>query len=570
MALVPYAAGMAVADWSTPKIWPFVSGFNTPISLASGTPGFCGAAAGASGDVWALTYDGRLFNVASGGATTLITTFPSGQCYVGLAFGGPSGYPYAVASSGRFYGYPGLPTSGNFNTGCWFAAASSSTLYALCPALSGVGKAPLNGAATGLIALPAALATPTCILYSGSTLAVGGYQAAPTLYGATAAALCSSYPTYVLGVGSGAATLWSAPSQYADAWNQTLQVTGAFDFTGVAWRPDGAQALACCSTGTVEVFSFTSGGALAVAQTVSGVASGCGITVAGDSAHALVAQSGLSQALALAYSAGSWAVGAAVTGLPGIVAVAPAGASGAFAAFSGGVALLNQGAPWTLAANVATSFVPTCLTTDYFGNAWVAGSGAVAQFSPTLSLLASGTWSGAAPTAIAIQQGRVLLAIPGDNLIRVFGLSSPEQLTQQGSYAAALGAKVGLALSTTTLFVLGSGTTQIYGFSGTPFALSLVLSGAVGTYVGTSWSITPLGVGHVPSALCFDASGSLQVATIQNTWWTKTSGAVLTSGIVPQYSGQTQSVPLGAAALLALNNSLYCATALPGVLIQLQ
>jgi hypothetical protein len=161
------------------------------------------------------------------------------------------------------------------------------------------------------------------------------------------------------------------------------------------------------------------------------------------------------------------------------------------------------------------------------------------------------------------------MAIPGDSMIRVFGLASPGALTQQWTGALAAGSQVGLGLSYTTLFVGGSGSTQTYGFSGMPFALTNVLSGAIATYNGSSWTTYPLGIGHLPSAMTYDAAGNLQVVTAQNTWWTLTTGAVLSSGIVPQTTGQIQGVPLGPSSLLPLSGHLYCATSLAGVLIQL-
>jgi len=124
-------------------------------------------------------------------------------------------------------------------------------------------------------------------------------------------------------------------------------------------------------------------------------------------------------------------------------------------------------------------------------------------------------------------------------------------------------------LSDTTLFVMGAASTTTYGFSGTPFVLTSPVSGAVAQRVGGSWISTPLGVGQTPMAICYDQSNNLRVATSQNTLWTITSGGtVLSSGAVPQYSTQPQSVPLGISSLLAFGAGVYGATSLSGTLVQ--
>ena len=169
-----------------------------------------------------------------------------------------------------------------------------------------------------------------------------------------------------------------------------------------------------------------------------------------------------------------------------------------------------------------------------------------------------------------MQQGRVILSVPAANTLYVFGQTPSGSWTQQASGALSLGASVGLALSETTLFCLGSGSTTTLGFSGTPFVLTPVVSGIVAQRSGGSWTTTGLGVGHTPSAIGYDASNNLRVVTTQNTLWTIASGGtVVSSGIVPQITQQDQSVPLGVSALLASPSGMYCATSIPGVMIEI-
>lgn len=578
-ALVPYAAGMAVADWSAPQVWPYslASGaFSPAVSFGAGPPGLCGAVADPSGGLYCLSYTGTLFHLTSGGASGAISgtvgSFASGQVYVGLASGSLSGACFAIAASGYFYATSGA-ASGIFGAPAWFAAVDSNFLYTLLPSLSGVGTWTFSGAHSGLITLPTALQSPMAILKGSTQLAVGGWQPAPSLSGAAAAALDPQSLTTMLAVGSGRALLWTAPSRFADAWSQSQALTGLANLAAVAWRPDGAQALAASlASGAVQVLGY-SGGSVSLAQTL-GVSGACSIAIAGNSVSALVCQSGQAQAMPLAYAGGTWATGAAVTGLAGIVAAAPNGPSGAFVACTAGLALLTMsGGAWAVQSTTALPFAPQVLAVDSFGQAYPAGaSGTVALVSSGGALLASGTASlSGTITGIAVQQGRIVLAVPGQSEMSIMALSAPGVLSAQGTASLTLSGTVGLALSATTLFAMGSGATQTYGFSGAPFSLTQVMSGAVGLYSGGTWTTTPLGIGHVPSALAFDPSGNLQVATIQNTWWTLTSGGVVSaSGIVPQASGQAQTVPLGTSALLASGTALYAATSIAGNLIQLK
>ena len=318
----------------------------------------------------------------------------------------------------------------------------------------------------------------------------------------------------------------------------------------------------------MQVLDFTLG-VLSLAQTL--VLSGaCSIAVTGDSIHALVAQSGQAQAATLTYSAGLWASGTPVGGLGGIVAVAPIGASGAVAAVSGGLQYLNLTAGvWASGATVPLSFMPVVLGLDAFNQVYAAGNGGIAMASGS-TLVASGTYTGSGvPSAIAVQQGRIILRVSGDGQLRTFGYTASGTLAQQTTTAISLGFPVGLALSTTTLFAMGSGGTMTFGFSGSPYVLTPVQSGLVGFWGGASWTTAGMGIGHLPAAIGLDASGGAWVATKQNTLWHIASGgSVLTSGALQQYSGQTQTVPLCPSALIVASGAAYVATSIPGVLEQ--
>lgn len=567
VALVPFGAGMAVPDWTRPVLWPFSGGaFASGIAVGSGAYGFSSASPDASGGLWATTWNGVLVHVASGGTVLSTTTLPSGQAYVGTACCAGSGF--AVTSSGTVYASGGS-ILGTFPTPVAAVAASGTTVAFILPA-SGVGTMNANTGATGRIALPPGIATPAALtLWSGGPLAVAGWSGVPPLSGAAAGAVNPQIPTRVLAVGSGFARTWVAPGQYADAWSQGQAVSGLAALVGAAWRPDGAQALAVgLAAGTVRALDYTLG-VLSAGQTLS-VSGACAVMVAGDSVHALVAQSGQAQAATLTYGGGAWTVGTPLGGLPGVAALAPFGASGAVAAVTAGLQFLNLSAgSWSSGVTVPLGFVPTAVAADSFGQVYAAGSGAVALVSGSTSV-ASGTWAGGVATAVAVQQGRVIVAVPSDGLLRVFGLSAAGTLSQQSTVALASGGAIGLALSTTTLFVMATGGTATYGFSGSPFILTPVLSGSVAFWNGSAWTTVGMGVGHVPTALGLAASGGVVawVATRQNTLWNVTSGGVVvSSGALQQYPGQAQTVPLCVSSILS-SGGIFAATSIAGVLDQ--
>ena len=566
VALVPFGTGLAVADWTAPQVWPFASGaLSAAVALISGTPGLAGAAPDGSGGLWTVSYAGTLWHLASSLAVTGYA-LPSGSVYVGAAVAAGSGF--AATASGSVYA-SSATVLGTWPTPVIALTGSGSVLAAPLPA-SGIGTMAAVGGATGLIAFPSAITTPSCLaLASGQSVLLGGWQTAPPLSGAAAAVLDPQNAALVLAVGSGQAILWSAPGALSDAWAQTQVLTGLANLSAAAWRPDGTQGLAASLTsGVVQVLGYT-GGTLSLLQTLS-VSGAVSVAIAGDSLHALVAQSGQAQVATLAYAGSIWSTGVPVTGFPGIAAVVPWGATGAVAAYSGGIAYLSlsSGGVWSPGPTLALGFSPTALAVDPFLQVYAAGSGALAVASGA-TVLGSGSWSGAAPTAVAVQDGRILLAVPSDGLLRIFAKSAAAAWSQQGSQTLSLGAAVGLALSETTLFTLGSGATETYGFSGTPFALTPVRSGAVGQWNGSAWTTTALGIGHVPSSVAFDASGNAWAVTVQGTLWSISSGgAVLTSGYVPTFSGQPQTTMLGASAVLPASGHVYVATSLSGVLVE--
>lgn len=567
MSVAPFGSGLAIADWLAPQFYSFnpASGFGATTVFASGTPGLMSALADGSGNAWFTGWSGQWWYQSSGGALSSSGLLPTGRVYIGAALA--AGNPYVLGGDGSVWNTSGVNV-GSFPTPACGLAGSGSILVGILPA-SGLVGTMTTGGVTGSFALPAGIATPSSVaMVSGQALIVGGWQTAPALSGMAAAALDPQNALQMLAVGSGVARFWGTSGAYSENWVQTLLLTGLANLNAVAWRPDGTQAIATSAvSGSVQVLNY-SASVLSLAQTLT-ISGACSVMVAGNSTNALVAQSGVSQLANLIYSGTTWVTGSPVTGMAGISAVAAYGASGAVAAVSGGIKFLNlTGGLWSVVQTLSLGFTPSVVTVDPFNQIFAAASGLIAVTSGQ-TLSATGSWSGGTPTAIVAQQDQVIVAVPADGLFRVFAQAIPGLLSQQNSYTLALGTPVGLALSDTVLFAMGSGATNTYGFSGAPFVLMPVTSGNVGRYNGSSWTNSILGIGHNPSAVSFDASGNTVVVTKQNTLWVFTSGGTfVSSGFVTAFSGQTQTTPLGPSCIAVASGHTYIGTCLAGVIVE--
>lgn len=573
ISLVSFGGRLAIPDWLTPRFFPFdptIPAITAPVVLATGTPGIAAAAADASGGLWMISFGGNTYRrPPAGGIVT--GALASGKVYNGAAFLVGSGI--ASATDGSVYFASGVGGGGGTLLGSWPVSAigmtwSGAMLAALLPVSGLVGTMTTAGV-TGSIALPPEITAPSCMaLLSGGVVAAGGWANAPPLAGGADAAIDPQNDRIMLAAGSGSARIWSNLSPLSENWSEVQTVTGLINLNSVAWRPDGTQILATSPiVGAVQALNYIAS-VLSLDQTlvVSGAVS---VAIAGTSINALVAQSGQSQAATLSFGGGSWSTGTPVTGLPGIQSLASVDATHIAATVSGGVSIIALAAgSWTISSTTALGFTPTVIAVDKFTRIFAAGSGAVAMISGT-TMIASGTWAGAAPTSIDVHNGRIVMPVPSDNLIRIFARSDQEVLSQQGSLALALGTSVGIGTSDTVAFVLGSGATNMYGFSGSPFVLTPVTQGIFGQWNGSAWTTSVLGIGHNPSSVAFDTSGTAWLSTVQGTYFNMSSGAtVLASGTIPVFPQQLQTVPLGISVIIPVSGQVYVSSSLAGVLTE--
>lgn len=569
VAVSPYANGLVISDWTMPKLWRFAADhfLPTPFTLASGTPGIADVCSDGASGVWAVGYGGSIWHVTVAGVTTKTATITGAHVPVGAAF---TSIPGFVTADGNVYS-SSATLLGSFGTPAWFATASGGTLYSMLPSgTPKIGTFTLPGGVTGGIALPASLASPTCLgIAPGMPLAVGGWSSAAPLSGAVGFTLDPTDNTKMLGITPGTAILWSAPDVQSNNWTQTQALSGLSTLAAASWVPNGASILTCSPvTNIMQVLNYIAG-VLSAGQVLS-INGAASVAVATDSLTALVARSFFNTIQPIINTVGTWSVsGAAISGIAGLSSVITGGDSIAYAGCTAGIAVLNQiGGVWSLGTTIPLNFAPTQLAVDPFGNVFAAGVSGIAMASGT-SMIASGTWSGAAPTGLVVDQGRYIVATPGDGILRVFGQSGPTTLSQMASSAISLGSSVALGLAQTTIFAGGSGATSMYGLSGAPYSLNPVRTGALAYWDGATWTGVPLGIGHTPSCIGYDVSGNCCVATVQNDLYTVSpGGSILTSGIVAPYTGQAAGVPLGMSDFVNFNGHMYVTTSLPGAMAQ--
>ncbi len=569
VALAPLGSGFAALDWRNGTIWPVLNGAFGASGLAvTGTPGFAGAVSDGATGFYGVTSPGALVHTTSGSVVNLT----SGKGYIGV--GMVSGVAYALASDGKVFNGSGAAVGAGFAiSGCAdLAVSGNAKLLTLLPASGLIGTYAVPGGTSGTIALTGAVVNPMCIAQSGAITAVGGYTQAALVSGQAGVAMSvnPANTSLMLGVGSGVAVVWlaSGSNPNSNAWAfSTSLAAGLANLKWVQWVSTGVQALATDPvSGVVQVLGYSLG-ALSLSQTLS-VAGAGQVVVMPNGTNALVAQPASNRVQPLTASGSTWSVsGATVSGLASATALAVISSTRVAAGFASGFAYLDLiSNAWSIASTGALAFNPSYLAYDSSqGVLYAAASGQFAAVSGT-SVIGSGTWAGGVSGLLAVR-GQLMVVDPTNALARVFGAITGG-VYSQGSTISIPGSPVSISKATQTIFVAGSGAIWEYNL-GAPYTLDRVASGAVGLYNGSTWAVAQLGVDHVPSALAFDASGVVWCATSQNDLYSISgTGTVLTTSGVPQYSGRSQTIPLGVSALQFSGTSLYAGTSMPGTVIQ--
>lgn len=571
--MTAWSSGALIALWPEPLAWGFFGGalVSTNVSGVSGY-GFAGAATDGASGAWMPQYSGgNLVNLAANGTVTAYA-LPAG-IFTGCAYSPTRDRVYAITASGQIYVPSG---SGVIAVGAplasppaWGLAASGASLFALLPAVSGIGTFALSatGAGTsGFIATP--MPVPLCLSAAAGAIAVGGYTYATIACGFSDIDIATDVVTNMLAVAAAtnAIDLYTGVNE---VWSFSQRVSGSGAPSYVKWSPDGLTAFVTDPvSGKVSIVGY-SVGVITVNQTLTVSGASAAVIMPGN-VNALVCQPVVNKVAPVNFASSVWATGAAltVTNPRDVVAVA---ASGAAVAFASGVGFYDRsGTTWSLSASAALAFMPTALATDGSGNVYAAGtqgaSGYLSIFSGHV-VQQTVTWPGSG-VGVVYRQGQIVVGDPSANVLRVFG-GVPGAVAQQTTAAAPLGLVNGMAIGAETYFAPGSGAVWEYQFT-SPYTLARLRSGMVSVYTSGAWASATIGVGQWPEALTFDASGNVWAATLQNEIYEISSaGSVLSSAAIAQLPPQPEATPIGSASLLFVNGHLYAASSLAGALVQI-
>jgi hypothetical protein len=494
----------------------------------------------------------------------------------------------AVSATGIVYviAYAATPTpvvntiTPGFSAVCRGGAVDSANLYTALPASGYLGVMALGSrvfstvSGSPSIPIPALVATPPAGVATGY-VAVAGWGLASVAMGALAVLSSPLLPSTEAILAQ--ATSLSLLTGTDPAWAVASTVTGLTGCTAVAWNPDGTQVLACVAAG-VDVFALV-GGNLSLANTVS--ATGCvALAFTPDGTNGLVCRGAANSVGVLESVLDTWSLqaggGISVTNPK---AVLTTGNTTAWVLSGTNVVPLTRtGSAWAAGTAVPLGFTGAAITEDATSGNVLAtgGSGgtgyvALIQSGAVVSTL---TWAGTTGTAILAQQGQIAVLASDGTTLRVYGAMGATLVYQGVNALAAPSGSTFIGSTAESVWLCGSSTT-VQAWWDKPYSIKQRLTGQVGVYRTAGWTTYSLGVGQDPAAIVWDVSGNIWVATAENSLIclggtaTGTTLPVISSQVVPVYSGQEAGTPLGISALTWLGGHLYGASAFCGALIEL-
>ena len=573
-SMVPYgASGLLLPLWPKgPLLWTYnASGSvlaSASVSLAANN-GFSAAAIDGSGGAWVSQYSGALMHYSSGGVASGYT-LPGGQVYVGCAYVPLYNNPYVLSASGEIYAGIGANPIGGFNQPAWGLVSSGQTLFSL---VSGsLASFSLTTANTGIPAYTLyPMSEGDCLAASSaaSAVAVGGWSYVTLATGYTQMAFSPVNAVMIALNGSTNIDIYQGPNE---AWSKTGTQGGSGHPAFGAWNASGTTVITSDPTGgQVNVYSYSLG-TLTLTQSIP-LVDASALSITPDGQKLLVCQPLNNQVTPFLLSGGTWVSGVpvSISGPTSILTTASA------SAVVGGTSSLNfliySGSAWSLAANTSLPHTPVALATAS-GNIFAVGTaGGLGYFSAVsgnaIPLLNYG-WTGSA-NGIIYLQGQIWVVDKTTSFIWAFGnLFTQYQLifnfppTQTFS-------NIAVSLNNSfaeggTVFGMGAGSTSLYTLT-SPYNIEPLRTGVVSIYTGGVWASATLSSGEVPTAMTFDVSGNVLVATLQNALYQISSGGtILASAVVTQFSGQSQSTPLGISALAYIGSGLFAASSLAGPL----
>jgi hypothetical protein len=528
-------------------------------------------AADSSGDSWLLS-DGGALSIYNSTDTSQILTVPNAPM-AGLAF---AGQVYAITSSGLLYNFVvhlGVliphPVGSGFGGTVRSIACDGTTIYAMTTAKNMVSIAPGSSSVATSVAVP--MDFPSfCGVKSGQPPVVVGNNRASLPYTFGSLQASPANPT-----GTAAATIPGANEVALltgsdPVWNITATVGGVSAPNSLAWSMNGEQVLVT-NGGELAVFNL-SGGALTLSQTLSQTSAG-NVTVTPDNTTAFIALSGAGNVALFTNSLGTWSSAGSITVAGANCVLALSSTSIAIGTTTGIVYANKSGSTWVVGAPETLGFSVTQLLSGPNSVIYVIGNQGgqgYLQIISAATTLSSVNWAGSSDSVVFVSNYQVFVADQTSSLIRAFcvlnnSISIQDTSTPNGSNPV-------LAVTSQTYWECCSGAAYENKVL-KPYVFTPIGSGQIEVYSGGSWIGYTLGVGKEPSAITYDSSGNIFIATKQNQileFGPLSSGALPSPTItnLTLYTGQKSGVSLWISSLIFWNGVLFATTTASGVLIR--
>ena len=633
-SISPLSSGLIIPVWSDAKSWYFdgstiavssaylvgsaygIGNYGDgpyPDGPLASTCGFSSAVADTASGAWLVQWQGSLVHLTSGSIFTAYTLPIVGNetAYTGVTYNSTTSAAYTVNNNGDIYTQTGSGVSliGSFFIGTgqvygsgfygsgfyssiplgakslWGLVTSGTTLFSFAP--GALYAFPLSGAASGIgLPITAPIQNPTCIAAKPNYVAIGGWSQATIGSGGSgivnlAFDLVNSN-LLAMRPAAGRIDLYGGSSE---VWTLTQSLSGMSNPTYGAWDGDGVGAIVTSPSSGVVYNILYSLGVLSIQNTTSGVPNASACTIQNDQITAFVCQPTQNQVMQLNLVGSHWVTGAtfAITGASTIQTLTNT-LSGVAVGYASGVAFLQGNAQnYHIANTVPLTYTPTAITIDAASNVVAVGtSGASGVFTPFTGVVsgASLTWPGNA-LGVVYLQGQVTVLDAINNVYRHYGKYDgvPYSLYNAEPFYTSGVSGIGLAVSPFTATASG-GTTFTMTSGGSalaymshyvgPFNISPAVSGQVSIYSSGAWTTVGLNERDAPTAMTFDGSGNLQVATRNNLLYAiAASGTIQSTATIPVYTRQIQTTSLGISAMTYSLNHLWGVSSFNGALVEL-
>jgi hypothetical protein len=475
-----------------------------------------------------------------------------------------SGSPYILSgSSGQFYTLSGstvVATNVTLSTPCSFLVSNGSNLYSLQPSSSELVEVSFSTSISGTTTtITTPMTIPSCVAVSGTAVGVGGYSYTSVASGFTKieAYVSNSATDYILGIVSGTVAVMSTVS---GEWVVSASLDVGGSLSNLALTPDGIQALITDTTnGYLYVIDVTNT-SLTQAQKLTLTGAG-DVSILPSASQAIIVQP--SQNLVSSYIniANVWSFNTSFSLTSPTVVHAYGNDSIVVKDSSGLLWYQYGGSTWNLLNSYDMTYPVTDIIQDSLGNFYVTtttssgtGQGNLYALSPAYVFLSSISWSGSA-NAVRIEQGQVAILDSSAGYIRVATLLSDSTLVLVTSTPLA---GVQAITQADRSFIVAKESEVLFYEWGPPYTLIQRRDGYCGLYNGSAWTTVFLGQYVVPTALAFDSSGNLWIATNTNTLFEiSSSGTILSQTTISSAPNQPSNVPIGISSLGWWNGYLY-------------